>query len=166
MRSKGVFAYSRSTGYFCSGCSALAPCRRAAQVIIKRRTSQPLCYLQILRHRLSKGEKPKIRTDCQGHNQGPPIATSSLPTPLLLLRLAPPSPLPIALVDGRRRAQPGSPDTLGARKAKVGNQAPAEWASSTASFAPEPRCQYLKSRPFRRTGASGHFSLRLANETG
>src|SRR5215471_13530394 len=33
----------------------------------------------------------------------------------------------------------------------AGNQAPAEWASSTASFAPEPRCQYLKSRPFRRT---------------
>ena len=48
----------------------------------------------------------------------------------------------------------------------TGNQAAAEWASSTASFAPEPRCQYLKSRPFRRTGASGRFSLRLANETG
>jgi hypothetical protein len=48
----------------------------------------------------------------------------------------------------------------------TGNQAAAEWASSTASFAPEPRCQYLKSRPFRRIGASGRFSLRLANETG
>jgi hypothetical protein len=47
----------------------------------------------------------------------------------------------------------------------AGNQAAAEWASSTASFAPEPHCQ-LKSRPFRRTEASGRFSLRLANETG
>src|SRR5215471_5952293 len=29
------------------------------------------------------------------------------------------SPLPVALVEGCRRAQPGTPDTLGARKAKV-----------------------------------------------
>src|SRR6516164_8950422 len=32
------------------------------------------------------------------------------------------SPLPVALVEGRRRAQPGTPDTLGARKAKVFHQ--------------------------------------------
>src|SRR5262249_38489403 len=32
------------------------------------------------------------------------------------------SPLPVALVEGRRRAQPGTPDTLGARKAKVLHQ--------------------------------------------
>src|SRR5215468_4481239 len=32
------------------------------------------------------------------------------------------SPLPIALVEGCRRAQPGTPDTLGARKAKVFHQ--------------------------------------------
>jgi len=30
--------------------------------------------------------------------------------------------LPVALVEGRRRAQPGTPDTLGARKAKVLHQ--------------------------------------------
>src|SRR5215831_7486280 len=32
------------------------------------------------------------------------------------------SPLPVALVERRRRAQPGTPDTLGARKAKVLHQ--------------------------------------------
>src|SRR6516162_3915426 len=32
------------------------------------------------------------------------------------------SPLPVALVEGRRRAQPGTPDTLGTRKAKVLHQ--------------------------------------------
>src|SRR5215471_12646544 len=32
------------------------------------------------------------------------------------------SPLPVALVEGRRRAQPGTPNTLGARKAKVLHQ--------------------------------------------
>ena len=32
------------------------------------------------------------------------------------------SPLPVALVEGRRRAQPRTPDTLGARKAKVLHQ--------------------------------------------
>jgi hypothetical protein len=59
-----------------------------------------------------------------------------------------------------------------APKATVGHQDAkwhfdaAEWASSTASFAPEPCRQYLKSRPLRGTEASGRFSLRLANETG
>src|SRR6516165_12755987 len=32
------------------------------------------------------------------------------------------SPLPVALVEGRRGAQPSTPDTLGARKAKVLHQ--------------------------------------------
>ena len=32
------------------------------------------------------------------------------------------SPLPVALVEGHRRAQPGTPDTLGTRKAKVLHQ--------------------------------------------
>ena len=32
------------------------------------------------------------------------------------------SPLPVALVEGRRRAQPGTPDSLGAREAKVLHQ--------------------------------------------
>lgn len=32
------------------------------------------------------------------------------------------SPLPVALVEGRRRAQPGTPDTLAARKDKVLHQ--------------------------------------------
>src|SRR6516162_10325867 len=58
------------------------------------------------------------------------------------------SPLPVALVEGRRRAQPGTPDTLGARKAKVLHQVNQALAQSK-----------IRRRPVDRFYAC-HFDLR------
>src|SRR6516165_53897 len=58
------------------------------------------------------------------------------------------SPLPVALVEGRRRAQPGTPDTLGARKAKVLHQVNQALAQSK-----------IRRRPVDRFDAR-HFDLR------
>src|SRR5262245_6362172 len=58
------------------------------------------------------------------------------------------SPLPVALVEGRRRAQPGTPDTLGARKAKVLHQVNQALAQSK-----------IRRRPVDRFYAR-HFNLR------
>src|SRR5262249_1354323 len=58
------------------------------------------------------------------------------------------SPLPVALVEGRRRAQPGTPDTLGARKAKVLHQVNQALAQSK-----------IRRRPVDRFYAR-HFDLR------
>src|SRR5262245_56651912 len=58
------------------------------------------------------------------------------------------SPLPVALVEGRRRAQPGTPNTLGARKAKVLHQVNQALAQSK-----------IRRRPVDRFYAR-HFNLR------
>src|SRR5262249_18076673 len=58
------------------------------------------------------------------------------------------SPLPVALVERRRRAQPGTPDTLGARKAKVLHQVNQALAQSK-----------IRRRPVDRFYAR-HFDLR------
>src|SRR5262249_1942597 len=58
------------------------------------------------------------------------------------------SPLPVALVEGRRRAQPGTPNTLGARKAKVFHQVNQALAQSK-----------IQRRPVDRFYAR-HFDLR------
>src|SRR5215467_14311545 len=58
------------------------------------------------------------------------------------------SPLPVALVEGRGRAQPGTPDTLGAQKAKVLHQVNQALAQSK-----------IRRRPVDRFYAR-HFDLR------
>jgi len=58
------------------------------------------------------------------------------------------SPLPVALVEGRRRAKPGTPNTLGARKAKVFHQVNQALAQSK-----------IQRRPVDRFYAR-HFDLR------